>query len=156
MVVVYIMHAKCLHPWTAHANAEGIDHGQDFFGRPTFLTVSGQLNAESYALALDRVYTLGPTFRAENSNTRRHLAEFWMIEPEMAFADLDDNADLAEEYVQYLVTYVLDHCGDDLAFFDQWVEEALDRLTFVADSEFERTRPDSVHRPRGRATRRDP
>jgi asparaginyl-tRNA synthetase len=117
----------------------GIDYGQDFFGRPTFLTVSGQLNAETYALALDRVYTFGPTFRAENSNTRRHLAEFWMIEPEIAFADLTDNADLAEEYVQYLIRYVLDHCGDDLEFFNKWVEEGIiDHLTAVADSEFER------------------
>jgi asparaginyl-tRNA synthetase len=116
-----------------------VDYGADFFGRPAFLTVSGQLNAESYALALDRVYTFGPTFRAENSNTRRHLAEFWMIEPEMAFADLTDNADLAEDYVRYLVRYVLDHCGADLEFFDRWVEEGLlDTLTGVADSEFER------------------
>ena len=128
-----------LDPESAPAGDGGIDYGQDFFGQPTFLTVSGQLNAESYALAMDRVYTFGPTFRAENSNTRRHLAEFWMIEPEMAFADLNDNAGLAEEYVQYLVRYVLDHCGDDLAFFDKWVEEGLiDRLESVADSEFER------------------
>ena len=117
----------------------GIDYAKDFFARPTFLTVSGQLNAEAYALALDRVYTFGPTFRAENSNTRRHLAEFWMIEPEMAFADLTDNADLAEEYVQYLIRYVLDHCGDDLEFFNRWVQEGIiDLLTGVADSEFER------------------
>jgi asparaginyl-tRNA synthetase len=116
-----------------------IDYSEDFFGRPTFLTVSGQLNAEAYALALDRVYTFGPTFRAENSNTRRHLAEFWMIEPEMAFADLGDNADLAEDYVLYLVRYVLDHCEDDLVFFNRWVDEGiLDRLTAVAASEFER------------------
>jgi asparaginyl-tRNA synthetase len=128
-----------LDPGTAGSNPGGTDHGQDFFGQPTFLTVSGQLSAETYALALDRVYTFGPTFRAENSNTRRHLAEFWMIEPEMAFADLNDNADLAEEYVQYLVRYVLDHCGDDLAFFDKWVQEGLvDHLESVADSEFER------------------
>jgi asparaginyl-tRNA synthetase len=128
-----------LDPGMARTDSDGIDHGQDFFGRPTFLTVSGQLSAETYALALDRVYTFGPTFRAENSNTRRHLAEFWMIEPEMAFADLNDNADLAEEYVQYLVRYVLDHCGDDLAFFDKWVQEGLiDHLAFVAESKFER------------------
>jgi asparaginyl-tRNA synthetase len=128
-----------LDPGVAAVGDDGVDHGQDFFGRPTFLTVSGQLNAEAYALALDRVYTFGPTFRAENSNTRRHLAEFWMIEPEMAFADITDNADLAEEYVQYLVRYVLDHCEDDLAFFDQWVQEGIiDHLTHVADSEFER------------------
>ena len=128
-----------LDPAAMPRGVDGVDHGEDFFGRPTFLTVSGQLNAEAYALALDRVYTFGPTFRAENSNTRRHLAEFWMVEPEMAFADLTDNADLAEEYVQYLVRYVLDHCGDDLAFFDRWVQEGIiDHLTAVADSEFER------------------
>ena len=119
--------------------AGAVDYAEDFFGRPTFLTVSGQLNAESYALALDRVYTFGPTFRAENSNTRRHLAEFWMIEPEMAFADLTDNADLAEEYVRFLVRSVLDTCGEDIAFFNQWVDETLlDTLTLVADTQFER------------------
>ncbi len=116
-----------------------VDYAADFFGRPTFLTVSGQLEAETYALALDRVYTFGPTFRAENSNTRRHLAEFWMIEPEVAFADLSDNAQLAEDYVRYLFRYVLDHCEDDLAFFNKWVEEGLiDRLTAIADTDFER------------------
>jgi asparaginyl-tRNA synthetase len=116
-----------------------VDYSQDFFGRPTFLTVSGQLEAETYALALDRVYTFGPTFRAENSNTRRHLAEFWMIEPEVAFADLSDNADLAEDYVRYLFQYVLEHCPDDLAFFDKWVDEGLlDRLRHIAGSDFER------------------
>jgi asparaginyl-tRNA synthetase len=116
-----------------------IDYREDFFGRPTFLTVSGQLEAETHALALDRVYTFGPTFRAENSNTSRHLAEFWMIEPEVAFADLSDNADLAEDYVRYLFRYVLEHCPDDLAFFDQWVEPGLiDRLSGIADSDFER------------------
>jgi asparaginyl-tRNA synthetase len=117
----------------------GVDFGQDFFGKPTFLTVSGQLEAETYASALDRVYTFGPTFRAENSNTRRHLAEFWMIEPEMAFADLADNADLAEDYVRYLFQYVLAHCGGDLAFFDKWVEEGLiARLESIATSDFRR------------------
>jgi asparaginyl-tRNA synthetase len=116
-----------------------VDEAQDFFGRPTFLTVSGQLNAEAYALALDRVYTFGPTFRAENSNTRRHLAEFWMIEPEMAFADLSDNADLAEDYVKYLVHHVLEECGDDLAFFNQWVDkELLTTLESVAERPFHR------------------
>jgi len=116
-----------------------VDWGEDFFGRPTFLTVSGQLEAETYALALDRVYTFGPTFRAENSNTRRHLAEFWMIEPEMAFADLSDNADLAEHYVKALFRSVLDGCEEDLAFFDRWVEQGLvERLSSIADSEFAR------------------
>jgi asparaginyl-tRNA synthetase len=116
-----------------------VDYGEDFFGTAAFLTVSGQLNAETYALALDRVYTFGPTFRAENSNTRRHLAEFWMIEPEFAFADLDDNADLAEDYVKYLVRYVLDHCGEDLELFNKWVDpELIDTLAGVAEAQFER------------------
>jgi asparaginyl-tRNA synthetase len=116
-----------------------VDYSQDFFGRPTYLTVSGQLEAETYALALDRVYTFGPTFRAENSNTRRHLAEFWMIEPEMAFADLSDNADLAEDYVRYLFRYVLDACREDLEFFDKWVDNGLvARLESIASSDFRR------------------
>ena len=115
------------------------DFTDDFFGQPTFLTVSGQLNAETYALALDRVYTFGPTFRAENSNTRRHLAEFWMIEPEMAFADLTDNADLAEDYLHHLVRHVLEHCEDDLAFFNKWVDDTLiDTLEGIAGSDVER------------------
>jgi len=116
-----------------------VDYTQDFFGKPTFLTVSGQLPAEAYASALDRVYTFGPTFRAENSNTRRHLAEFWMIEPEIAFADLSDNADLAEDYVRYLFQYVLDNCGEDLEFFNKWVDEGLlERLDSIASSAFQR------------------
>ncbi|MGA9597149.1 MAG: asparagine--tRNA ligase [Acidimicrobiia bacterium] len=116
-----------------------VDYEQDFFGKPTYLTVSGQLSAEAYACALDRVYTFGPTFRAENSNTRRHLAEFWMIEPEVAFADLSDNADLAEDYIRFMFQYVLEECSDDLAFFDKWVQEGLlDRLGTLATSEFRR------------------
>jgi asparaginyl-tRNA synthetase len=116
-----------------------VDYTQDFFGKPTFLTVSGQLSAETYASALDRVYTFGPTFRAENSNTRRHLAEFWMIEPEMAFADLSDNADLAEDYVRFMIEYVLDNCLEDLEFFNKWVDDGLlARLEAVAGSEFRR------------------
>ncbi|MCP4307079.1 MAG: asparagine--tRNA ligase [bacterium] len=116
-----------------------VDYSKDFFGKPTFLTVSGQLSAETYASALDRVYTFGPTFRAENSNTRRHLAEFWMIEPELAFADLSDNADLAEDYIRYMFQHVLDNCLDDLEFFNKWVEEGvLDRLHAIVDSEFRR------------------
>jgi asparaginyl-tRNA synthetase len=116
-----------------------VDYSKDFFGKPTYLTVSGQLSAETYASALDRVYTFGPTFRAENSNTRRHLAEFWMIEPEAAFADLSDNADLAEDYIRYMFQYVLENCADDLAFFDKWVEEGLlARLDTLATSEFRR------------------
>jgi asparaginyl-tRNA synthetase len=118
---------------------DDVDWSQDFFGRPTFLTVSGQLEAETYALSMDRVYTFGPTFRAENSNTRRHLAEFWMIEPEMAFADLDDNARLAEDYIRYLFGYVLDHCADDMAFFDRWIAEGLvERLTGIVEADFAR------------------
>ena len=116
-----------------------VDYGQDFFGRPTYLTVSGQLEAETYASALSNVYTFGPTFRSENSNTRRHLAEFWMIEPEMAFADNKDNADLAEDYLRYLFRRLLDENARDLEFFNQWVDkELLDRLTSVADNDFER------------------
>jgi len=116
-----------------------VDYGRDFFGRRAFLTVSGQLEAEAYALALDRVYTFGPTFRAENSNTRRHLAEFWMIEPEAAFFDLDDNVQLAEDYLRYLIRYVLDDCEEDIEFFNRWVDETLlDTLTAVVESPFER------------------
>jgi asparaginyl-tRNA synthetase len=124
----------------APPRADGdVDYTEDFFGKPTFLTVSGQLSAEAYASALDRVYTFGPTFRAENSNTRRHLAEFWMIEPEVAFADLTDNADLAEDYVRYMFQYVLDNCVTDLEFFDKWVEEGLlERLQAIASSDFRR------------------
>jgi asparaginyl-tRNA synthetase len=118
---------------------DAIDYAQDFFGKPTYLTVSGQLEAETYASALGNVYTFGPTFRSENSNTRRHLAEFWMIEPEMAFADNRDNADLAEDYLQYLVRDLLDNHERDLAFFAQWVDKGLiERLSLVAGSAFER------------------
>ena len=129
-----------LDPASPPRNQDGtVDYAQDFFAAPTFLTVSGQLNAETYALAVDRVYTFGPTFRAENSNTRRHLAEFWMVEPEIAFADLNDNADLAEDYVKYLIRYVLEHNEADLEFFNQWIDtELLDTLTHVAESAFER------------------
>lgn len=116
-----------------------VDFDKDFFAREAFLTVSGQLNAESYALAVSKVYTFGPTFRAENSNTSRHLAEFWMVEPEMAFADLNDNANLAEDFLQYLFKAVLDEREDDMAFFAQRIDkEALNRLQHVAESSFER------------------
>src|SRR5690606_26656553 len=94
-------------------------HAEDFFGRDTNLTVSGQLEGEAYALALGDIYTFGPTFRAENSNTTRHLAEFWMIEPEMAFYDLTQTMRLAQEFLQYLVRYALEHCPEDLAFLDK-------------------------------------
>jgi len=120
-------------------DAGKVDFDKDFFAREAFLTVSGQLNAESYALALSKVYTFGPTFRAENSNTSRHLAEFWMVEPEMAFADLNDNADLAEDFLRYLFNAVLEEREDDMAFFSQRIDkEALTRLTHVAQASFER------------------
>ncbi|XP_054809017.1 asparagine--tRNA ligase, chloroplastic/mitochondrial [Prosopis cineraria] len=114
-----------------------IDWSLDFFGKPAFLTVSGQLNGEAYATALTDVYTFGPTFRAENSNTSRHLAEFWMIEPELAFADLDDDMACATAYLQYVVRYVLDNCKEDMDFFNTWIEKGIiDRLSDVADKDF--------------------
>jgi len=116
-----------------------IDWSQDFFGRQAFLTVSGQLNAEIYASGLSDVYTFGPTFRAENSNTSRHLAEFWMIEPEMAFADITDNMDCAEEYIKYVIKDLLETCPEDMAFFDKHVSEGLlKRLQQVVEVPFER------------------
>jgi len=116
-----------------------IDFDQDFFGVETFLTVSGQLNVEAYCLSMSKVYTFGPTFRAENSNTSRHLAEFWMIEPEIAFADLNDNADLGEDLLKYVVRAVLDECEDDMAFFNQRVDKTvLQRLQGLSDSNFVR------------------
>ncbi len=116
-----------------------IDFSRDFFGREAFLTVSGQLNIEAYCLALSKVYTFGPTFRAENSNTSRHLAEFWMVEPEIAFADLSDNATLAEELIKYIFKAVLEERGDDMAFFDERIEKGLiARLEAIARSEFVR------------------
>ncbi len=129
-----------------------VNFKEDFFGRETNLTVSGQLEGETYALALGDIYTFGPTFRAENSNTTRHLAEFWMIEPEMAFYDIGDNMQLAQEFLQYLVRYALENCAEDLEFLnkraleeeqskpqDQRSELSLiDRLKFVADNDFQR------------------
>jgi len=116
-----------------------VDFSKDFFGKPTNLTVSGQLEGELGALALGEIYTFGPTFRAENSNTPRHLAEFWMIEPEMAFYDIDDNMDLAEDFVKYLIRYALDNCREDLEFLNSYVDKDLiDRLKFVTDNEFVR------------------
>ena len=116
-----------------------VDFGQDFFGRETHLTVSGQLNVEAYALALSRVYTFGPTFRAENSNTARHLAEFWMVEPEIAFADLSDDADLAEACLRYVCRAVLDQRGDDMAFFAERIDpECIGRVERLVESTFER------------------
>jgi asparaginyl-tRNA synthetase len=116
-----------------------VDYQEDFFGRPTFLTVSGQLEAEIYALALSDVYTFGPTFRAENSNTSRHLAEFWMVEPEVAFCDLDGLAELAEDFLKYIFQYVLENCQEDMAFFNQWYDKsAVSTLENIINSSFER------------------
>ena len=114
-----------------------VDFSQDFFGKPTNLTVSGQLNAETYAMAFRNVYTFGPTFRAENSNTTRHAAEFWMIEPEMAFADLNDNMAVAEGMLKYVIRYVLENAPAEMDFFNQFVDKGLlDRLNHVLNSEF--------------------
>lgn len=116
-----------------------VDYSQDFFGSHTNLTVSGQLEGEMGAMALGEIYTFGPTFRAENSNTPRHLAEFWMIEPEMAFYDINDNMDLAEEFIKYLIKYALDNCADDLAFLEKMYDNELtERLKFVTASDFGR------------------
>ena len=131
---------------------EAVDYKQDFFAKETHLTVSGQLEAETYAMGLGNVYTFGPTFRAENSNTTRHLAEFWMIEPEMAFYDLNDNMDLAEAFIKYILQYILDHCKEDLAFLDQRLTQEekskpqaersemglLEKIQFVVANEFKR------------------
>ena len=131
---------------------ETVDYKQDFFAKETHLTVSGQLEAETYAMGLGNVYTFGPTFRAENSNTTRHLAEFWMIEPEMAFYDLNDNMDLAEAFIKYILQYILDHCKEDLAFLDQRLSQEekskpqaersemglLEKIQFVVANEFKR------------------
>ena len=116
-----------------------VDASQDFFGKPTFLTVSGQLEAEIFALALSDVYTFGPTFRAENSNTSRHLAEFWMVEPEVAFCDLDGLAELAEDFLKYVFARILEACPDDLAFFNRWYDQtAVSTLEDIINSNFER------------------
>ncbi len=116
-----------------------VDYSSDFFGKPTALTVSGQLEGELGATALGEIYTFGPTFRAENSNTPRHLSEFWMIEPEMAFYDITDNMDLAEDFVKYCITYALDHCRDDIDFLAQMYDKDLvERLQFVVHNDFVR------------------
>ncbi|HSB95425.1 MAG TPA: asparagine--tRNA ligase [Spongiibacteraceae bacterium] len=121
-------------------DAQGaIDFSQDFFGAPTFLTVSGQLNVEAYCLAMSKVYTFGPTFRAENSNTSRHLAEFWMVEPEIAFADLNDDAALAESFLQHVCRTLLEQCGEDLQFFAEFVDkQVIERLEQIATRQFAR------------------
>lgn len=116
-----------------------IDYSQDFFGKEAHLTVSGQLNGEMYALALGNIYTFGPTFRAENSNTTRHAAEFWMIEPEMAFADLNDDMDLAEDMVRYCVKHVMEHCADDIELFSKYVDTTLpETLKTIVEKGFAR------------------
>ncbi len=116
-----------------------VDFSQDFFGKPAHLTVSGQLNAETYATAFRNVYTFGPTFRAENSNTVKHAAEFWMVEPEICFADLQDDMDLAEDMIKYIFSYVLEHCKEEMEFFNKFVDTGLlDRLNHVISSDFAR------------------
>ena len=116
-----------------------VDFSQDFFGKPTNLTVSGQLNGETYAMAFRNIYTFGPTFRAENSNTTRHAAEFWMIEPEMAFADLDDLLRVEEDMLKYIISYVLEHAPEEMAFFNQFVDKGLlDRLNNILNNDFGR------------------
>ena len=116
-----------------------VDVTEDFFGKPTFLTVSGQLEAEIFAMALSNVYTFGPTFRAENSNTSRHLAEFWMVEPEVAFCEIDGLAELAEDFLKHIFGYVLENCGEDMEFFNRWYnEEIIATLQGIVGSSFER------------------
>ena len=116
-----------------------VDYSQDFFGRSANLTVSGQLNGETFAMAYGNIYTFGPTFRAENSNTARHAAEFWMIEPEMAFADINDNMDMAEAMVKYIINYLLENAPEEMEFFNTFVDKGLlERLNLIVNSEFER------------------
>lgn len=129
-----------LDPENPPRNEDGtIDFSQDFFGKPTSLTVSGQLEGECMAMAFGKIYTFGPTFRAEKSYTPRHAAEFWMIEPEIAFADLNDDMDLAKDMIQYIIKYVMETCPQDIAFFNQFVDKGLiERLEHVANSDFAR------------------
>lgn len=116
-----------------------VDYTQDFFGKPSYLTVSGQLQAEVMAMAFQNVYTFGPTFRAENSNTSRHLAEFWMVEPEMAFCDLEGDQNLAEEFLKYILSYVLSKCPEDMEFFNKWIDKSvLATADNIINQEFER------------------
>ena len=114
-----------------------VDYSEDFFGKNVNLTVSGQLNGEAYAMAFRNIYTFGPTFRAENSNTTRHAAEFWMIEPEIAFADLEDNMKLAEDMMKYIIKYVLEHAPEEMDFFNKFIDKGLiTRLENVMNSDF--------------------
>lgn len=116
-----------------------MNYRNDFFGKPSYLTVSGQLSVESFACGAGDCYTFGPTFRAENSNTSRHLAEFWMIEPEIVFAELSDVMDMAEDYTKFCVRYVLANNADDVEFFNQWIDKGLEaRLKNLVDTDYER------------------
>jgi asparaginyl-tRNA synthetase len=135
-----MFHVTTLNLENVPKNEDGtVNFDEDFFGRQTSLTVSGQLEGELGAMALGDIYTFGPTFRAENSNTPRHLAEFWMIEPEMAFYEIEDNMDLAEEFIKYLVQYALDNCKDDLNFLNNMIDkELISRLESVVNTEFVR------------------
>ncbi|MDP6634322.1 MAG: asparagine--tRNA ligase [Phycisphaerae bacterium] len=135
-----LFHVSTLDPDALPRDEAGaIDYSEDFFSRPTYLTVSGQLEAETYACALGDVYTFGPTFRAENSNTPRHLAEFWMIEPEMAFCDLQGDADLAEDFLKNIFTGILNKCPSDMEFFNKRIDKTvIETLTHIAESPFER------------------
>lgn len=133
-----MFHVTTLDPKNPPLNEDGtIDYSQDFFGKPTSLTVSGQLEAECMAMAFGSVYTFGPTFRAENSNTARHAAEFWMIEPEIAFADLQDDMELAEDMVKYVLSYVLEQCPQEMEFFNKFYDKGLiERLNGIIESNF--------------------
>ena len=135
-----MFHVSTLDPKNPPLTEAGdVDYTEDFFGKMANLTVSGQLNAEAYAMAFKDVYTFGPTFRAENSNTARHAAEFWMIEPEIAFADLQDNMKLAEDMLKYVISYVMEEAPEEMAFFNQFVDKTLlERLNFIVNSEFKR------------------
>lgn len=135
-----MFHVSTLDPKNPPLTEAGdVDYTEDFFGKMANLTVSGQLNAEAYAMAFKDVYTFGPTFRAENSNTARHAAEFWMIEPEIAFADLKDNMKLAEDMLKYVISYVMEEAPEEMAFFNQFVDKTLlERLNFIVNSEFKR------------------
>lgn len=135
-----MFHVSTLDPKNPPLTEAGdVDYTEDFFGKMANLTVSGQLNAEAYAMAFKDVYTFGPTFRAENSNTARHAAEFWMIEPEIAFADLNDNMKLAEDMLKYVISYVMEEAPEEMAFFNQFVDKTLlERLNFIVNSEFKR------------------
>jgi asparaginyl-tRNA synthetase len=131
-----------------------VDFSKDFFGKPTNLTVSGQLDGETYAMAFRKIYTFGPTFRAENSNTTRHAAEFWMIEPEIAFADLEDDMELAEAMLKYVIRYVLEHAPEEMEFFNSFIDKGLlDRLEQCAELRFRPHYLHGCHRDPGEAQR---